>query len=283
MTVRRPGRGGAGFAGVVVAGVTAAGVLVTGCGSGGSGGAGGSDGHPADPGRVVAGAVEGLVAARSSKASTSMEMASGGTRVTIRGEGVYDFTHRTGRLKVVLPKDAAGAEEHLPITELLAPGELYMKNRGAGVPADKWVRVDTASLPDGNLVTGGVTDPMVAAELLRGAGGVTYVGEEDLAGVRVRHYRGTADIRRAASAAGPHARDSLAAAAKGFGSQKAAVPFDAYFDAQGLLRKLRQQFSYVNQGRTVAVASTTLLYGFGVPAAVRLPADRDIYAGKIES
>ncbi|MBD0742011.1 hypothetical protein [Streptomyces sp. CBMA152] len=283
MTVRRQRRGGAGFAGAVVAGVMAAGMLVTGCGEGGSGGAGGSDGRTADPGQVVAGAVDGLVAAHSSKASTSMEMASGGTRVTIRGEGVYDFTHRMGQLKVVLPKDAAGAEEHLPITELLAPGALYMKNRGAGVPADKWVRVDTATLPDGNLVTGGVTDPMVAAELLRGAGGVTYAGEENLAGVRVRHYRGVADIPRAASAAGPHARDSLAAAAKGFGRQKGAVPFDAYFDAQGLLRKLRQQFSYVNQGRTVAVASTTLLYGFGVPAAVRLPADRDIYAGKIES
>ncbi len=31
----------------------------------------------------------------------------------------------------------------------------------------------------------------------------------------------------------------------------------------------------------VAVASTTLLYGFGTPADVRLPADEDIYAGRI--
>ncbi|MFI1177047.1 hypothetical protein [Streptomyces melanogenes] len=287
MTVRWQRRGGAGFAGAVVTGVTAAavaaGALVTGCGAGGSPGAGGADAHTVEPGQVVAGAVDALVAARSSKTSTSMEMAAGGTRVTIRGEGVYDFARRMGQLKVLLPKDAAGAEEHRPITELLAPGALYMKNRGAGVPADKWVRVDTATLPDGNLVTGGVTDPMVAAELLRGAGAVSFVGEEDLAGVRVRHYRGTADIPRAAGAAGPHARGSLAAAAKGFGRSKGAVPFDAYFDAQGLLRKLRQQFSYVNGGRTVAVASTTLLYGFGVPAVVRLPADRDIYAGKIES
>ncbi|GGP94515.1 MULTISPECIES: hypothetical protein [Streptomyces] len=287
MTVRWQRRGGAGFAGAVVTGVTAAavaaGALVTGCGAGGSPGAGGPDAHTVEPGQVVAGAVDALVAARSSKTSTSMEMAAGGTRVTIRGEGVYDFARRMGQLKVLLPKDAAGAEEHRPITELLAPGALYMKNRGAGVPADKWVRVDTATLPDGNLVTGGVTDPMVAAELLRGAGAVSFVGEEDLAGVRVRHYRGTADIPRAAGAAGPHARGSLAAAAKGFGRSKGAVPFDAYFDAQGLLRKLRQQFSYVNGGRTVAVASTTLLYGFGVPAVVRLPADRDIYAGKIES
>ncbi|MFK8910565.1 hypothetical protein [Streptomyces sp. YS-3] len=288
MAMRRQGLGGAGFAGAVVTGVTAAavtaaGVLVAGCAADASSGADGPQGRPAEPGQVVARAADALVAARSSKTSTSMEMAAGGTRVTIRGEGVYDFARRMGRLKVVLPRDAAGAEEHRPITELLAPGALYMKNRGAGVPADKWVRIDTATLPDGNLVTGGVTDPLVAAELLRGSGAVTFVGEEELAGVRVRHYRGTADIPRAAGAAGPHARGSLAAAAKGFGRSKGAVPFDAYFDAQGLLRKLRQHFSYVNEGRTVAVASTTLLYGFGVPAAVKLPAERDIYAGKIES
>lgn len=209
-----------------------------------------------------------------------MEMAAGGTRVTIRGEGGYDFRRRTGRLQVVLPKDAAGTSEHRPITELLTPGALYMKNRGAGVPADKWVRVDTTTLDDGNLVTGGATDPAAAAELLRGARQVTYIGEVDLAGVRVSHYRGVADIAHAARVASPQLRGALAAAAKGFTTDT--VPFDAYLDAEGRLRKVRHQFSFSNQGRTVAVASTTLLYGFGVPVQVALPDRRDIYAGKIE-
>jgi hypothetical protein len=31
----------------------------------------------------------------------------------------------------------------------------------------------------------------------------------------------------------------------------------------------------------VAVASTTLLYDFGAPVDVRLPASKDIYAGQI--
>lgn len=127
-----------------------------------------------------------------------MEMATGGTRVTIRGQGVYDFRKQTGRLKVLLPQDPAGAAEHRPITELLSPGALFMKNRGAGVPADKWVRVETAGLTDGNLVTGGATDPYAAAELLRGARSVTYVGKTEVAGISVRHYRGTADLGTAA-------------------------------------------------------------------------------------
>lgn len=220
------------------------------------------------------------VVAGSAEVRTSMETAAGGTRVTIRGRGTYDFRHRTGRLTVVLPKDATGEDEHRPIIELLAPGALYMMNRGAGVPADKWVRVDTTTLEDGNLVTGGVTDPMAAAELLLGARQVTYVERTELAGVTVRHYRGVSDIGRAAREVSPESRGALAAAAKGFRTHT--VPFDAYLDEQGRLRKVRLRFSFANEGPAVEVVSTTLLYGFGVPVTVRLPDDSDIYTGKIQ-
>ncbi|MFJ1840757.1 MULTISPECIES: hypothetical protein [unclassified Streptomyces] len=216
----------------------------------------------------------------SAEVRTSMETAAGGTRVTIRGRGTYDFRHRTGRLTVVLPEDAAGEDEHRPITELLAPGALYMMNRGAGVPEDKWVRVDTTTLEDGNLVTGGVTDPMTAAELLCGARQVTYLGRTELAGVAVRHYRGVLDIGRAAREASPESRGALTAAAEGFRAH--AVPFDAYLDEQGRLRKVRHRFTFADKGPAVEVVSTTLLYGFGVPVSVRLPDDRDIYTGKIQ-
>ena len=79
---------------------------------------------------------------------------------------------------MVLPKDAAGAEEHRPITELLAPGALYMKNRGAGVPADKWVRVDTTRSAGRQPGHRRRHRPLAAAELLRGARTATYVGED---------------------------------------------------------------------------------------------------------
>lgn len=235
---------------------------------------------PSAPRTTSAGAVTTSSApGTTAKVSTSMETAAGGTRVTIRGRGTYDFRSRSGRLRVVLPQDAVGKEEHLPITELLTPGALYMMNRGAGVPKDKWVRIDTTSLADGNLVTGGATDPMAAAELLLGARGVTYLGESDLAGVTVRHYRGTADIGRAARLAPAPSRGALAAAAKGFRTD--AVPFDAYLDEQGRLRKVRHRFSFANEGPAVEVVSTTLLYGFGVPVSVPLPAGRDIYTGEV--
>ncbi|MGC0402320.1 hypothetical protein RKD27_004964 [Streptomyces sp. SAI-126] len=116
--------------------------------------------------------------------------------------------------------------------------------------------------------------------MLRGTRTATYVGATELAGTEVRHYRGTADLAAAARSAEAN-KGVLAAAAKGFAT--AAVPFDVYLDDQGRIRKIRHRFSFVNGGQpgTVAVASTTLLYDFGVPADVRLPAARDIYAGKI--
>ncbi|EFL40590.1 conserved hypothetical protein [Streptomyces griseoflavus Tu4000] len=200
--------------------------------------------------------------------------------------------HHPGRGRVRLPEAArpargaaaagpGGGTVRLPITELLAPGALFMKNRGAGVPADKWVRVDTGTLSDGNLVTGGATDPFAAAEVLRGTRSAAFVERTEVGGTAVRHYRGTADLGQAARGASDANRKALAAAAKGFATAR--VPFDAYLDDQGRLRKVRHRFSFVNgrQDEPVAVSSTTLLYGFGAPADVRLPEDEDIYAGRI--
>ncbi|MFE9768949.1 hypothetical protein ACFYPC_31295 [Streptomyces sp. NPDC005808] len=272
-----------GRSGRLAAAAAATGLLVGVCVTGCSDGAGvAEDARPgADPVEMVHRSADTLRRTGSAQARTSMEMATGGTRVTIRGEGVYNFAQQRGRLKVLLPQDPAGTTEHRPITELLAPGALFMKNRGAGVPADKWVRVDTAGLSDGNLVTGGATDPYAAAELLRGARTAAYVGRTEVAGTPVRHYRGTADLEVAAKTASEGNRDALKAAAKGFAT--AQVPFDAYFDDEGRLRKVRHRFSFVNgsQKGTVAVTSTTLLYDFGVAADVQLPDSADIFAGKI--
>lgn len=276
--VERQHRGGSG---AVALAATVAGLMVCATGCSGSGAAAENTHTATTPVEVLRQASKNLVQAGSSKAHTSMEMATGGTRVTIRGEGVYDYERQVGRLKVRLPQDPAGAEGHRPITELLAPGALYMKNRGAGVPADKWVRVDTSALSDGNLVTGGATDPFAAAELLRGTRKATYAGRTSVAGTPVRHYRGTADLGEAAKRASDGNRGPLRAAAKGFATDE--VFFDAYLDEEGRIRKLRHRFSFVNgqQENTVAVASTLLLYDFGVPVDVRLPEAGDIYAGKI--
>lgn len=287
MRTQRPGRRSVTATAVAAAWIVCTAVVFAACESGGSPRP--PSGKPPAPGPAVRTAADGLAAAGSSRAATSMLMTSGGTRVVVNGRGTFDYRRHVGRLKVRPP----GA--HAVITQLLAPGALYMKNRGAGVPPGKWVRVDVTALPDGNLVTNGATDPVSAAELLRGARDVTYEGEYAVRapgadGVRTRHYRGTVDLAAAAGAASSRARPQLTAAARGF--SETAVPFDAYIDGQGRLRKVRHRFTFGSGARSqpgrnatggTAVASTTWFHGFGAPVKVVMPDPDDIYAGKIAS
>ncbi|WP_030610342.1 hypothetical protein [Streptomyces sclerotialus] len=256
-----------------------AGLLASGCTTDGAA----ADDAPAGPAPSVLlrQAADSLVRDGTSRVRTTLETTSGGTRVAISGAGRYDYRHGTGRLRLVLPEPAGpDGRVRKPITEIFAPGALYMKNRGAGVPADKWVRVDTTALSDGNLVTGGATDPLAAAELLRGTRRATYAGEERLRGERVRHYRGTADIGVAADAASEGTAPSLAAADEGFTTD--VVPFDAYLDEAGRLRKVRYRFTFANGSpRGTEVTSTVGYTGFGTGAPVRLPHREDIYTGRI--
>ncbi|MFC7219542.1 hypothetical protein ACFQLX_15375 [Streptomyces polyrhachis] len=230
--------------------------------------------HPGgDPVAAVRGSADALSAAGSSRTRTAMELTTGGTRVTVRGSGGFDYAHRRGELTIVLPQ-AVGD----PITELHAPGTLYMKNRGGGIPSDKWLRLDTTRLRDGNLLSNGATDPWTAAELLRGAQRVEYLGAQELDGARVLHYRGETDLARAAQAASPYARGALRAAAEGFAQDT--VAFDAYLDEEGRPRRVRLRFT-PPPGQQGGVASTAEFFAFGRPVDVRLPGAADIYAGTV--
>ncbi|WP_031524469.1 hypothetical protein [Streptomyces sp. NRRL F-5123] len=265
-----------------VAAAWCAAALLAGCGAAHGDTGEAAPAPAADPAVLLRGAADALVRAGSSAVGTSLQMASGGTWVTVTGSGRYDYAHGQGTLTLVLPRDAAGAQEHAPVTELLTPGALYMKNRGAGVPADKWVRVDIAALPDGNLVTGGATDPLVAAQLLRGVLDVRFAGTQDLGGEPVRHLAGTLGIAEAARASGARPPAALSAAAAGFAVGR--VPFEAWLDGAGRLVRMTLRYAYGPARRTVEVVSTTTYSRFGaaVPPPA-LPPAADIWAGKIVS
>ncbi|KAB8158338.1 hypothetical protein FH609_011000 [Streptomyces sp. 3MP-14] len=233
-----------------------------------------------DPLAAVRQAADRLTDSGSSRARTAMRMASGGTEVTIEGEGAFDYARGLGELSVSLPPDPGGDRGAEPVTEVFAPGELFMKNRGAGVPPDKWVRVEVAGVPDGNLVTGGATDPITAFALLRGARSADDLGLTELGGESVRHYRGVTDIALAAEAApSDPTREQLTAAVAGF--TRTEVPFDAYLDEAGTPRRVRHRFSLAQGLRSVEVTSTVTLHGFGVPVDVALPEPGEVYWGAV--
>lgn len=100
MDQRRYGHGSGAF--LMAAATTGLMICATGCTADGPPA---GDARPAtETIRILHRAAAALVDAGTSRATTSMEMATGGTRVTIRGEGVYDYTKQLGRLKVLLPR-----------------------------------------------------------------------------------------------------------------------------------------------------------------------------------
>ena len=291
MRLRRHGAGGVR---AVMPGLLGAALLASVLGSAGcarSQSASGAGSGSAPGPQQVRGAATKLAAVGTSKVRTTMAMSSGGTRVTLDGVGEFDYADGTGRLRVALPPGSSGARpgKRRTVTEVLTPGVLYMKNRGAGVPADQWVRVGTTRVPDGNLVTAGATDPLTAAELLRGAGDIVARGSERRGGVRVWHFSGTASLTGAARRATGPAREQLLTARRGFA--RALVPFDAYLDARGRLREVTHRLSYGPPGRRAAdaerevtpvpVSSTVRLHGFGTPVRITPPPSSAIYPGRV--
>lgn len=243
-----------------------------------------SDRIAMEPGTAVRSVAEVLGRAGSSRVRTLMEVREASGPALIHGTGMFDYRKRLGLLKVTLPAVAPNANAG-PITELVTPGVLYMRNRDPRVPKGAWVRVTTAELTDGNLVINGATDPVLCAELLRGAEQVAMVGSQMVDGVRVRHLRGRADLVAAADRASGVSSTALHAGARSFTVTK--VPFDAFLDDQGRLRKVRQEFTFRSVSSTrkipdeVKVISTTELYDFGRKVEIAAPEHTDVYDVKI--
>ncbi|MYW06453.1 hypothetical protein [Streptomyces sp. SID3343] len=225
-------------------------------------------------------AADVTTSAKSSRTRTTMTMQSDRRVVTLTGEGTFDYVRHVGSLTIDAPKDSGIAG---PLQEILTPDALYMKNAAPGIPKDKWIKLSIAGLGDGNLVSGGGTDPGTSFEILRGVNDdVVLVGTEKLGNDTVRHYKGTLDIRKAHDLTPPEVRGPLAAALKTF--DKAPIPFDAYLDETGRLRKVEEQFAFLmgpsdgaKPAPTTKVVSGAELYDFGVRVDVTVPAEKDIY------
>jgi hypothetical protein len=214
---------------------------------------------------------------------------------TMHGTGQYDFGKQSGTINLTLGNGA--------LEEVLTPAALYMRSAAAptaATPAKPWTRVEADKSSDGNLVSGGAVSPALAFAMLAATEpGVKSVGQDKVRGVPVAHYQGTLDLRQAASAPdsalnsalnpalNPEAgtaskglrpedaaavKKALANAARAFATTK--VPFDAYLDEQGRLRRFVAVFSFAIPGpakSVVQVTSATELFGFGTPVAVATP------------
>ncbi|MBB0232801.1 hypothetical protein FOE67_25755 [Streptomyces calidiresistens] len=162
---------------------------------------------------------------------------------------------------------------------VFGPGEIYLRNRGGEVPPDTWVRVGTAGVPDGNLVTGGATDPATAAALLRGVTHAEDRGRVGADGERWWYHRGTVDPAAAARAVrGLPEQGQFEAVAAGLTGRE--VTFEAWLDDEGLLRRVTYRFGTAEAGAGDLVSTTELL-DFGVPVPVRVPPEGEVADGTV--
>lgn len=199
--------------------------------------------------------------------------------LSMHGSGQFDFGKRIGSLDLTMPSGA--------LNEVMTPSTLYVRRAAAAaVPASAWSQTPTAQVSDGDLISGGATDPSLVFAMLGGVqSGVREVGQDTVRGVPVVHYQGTLDLGQAAAALGGPAsakstnsadavtdKQALTNASQAFTTTK--VPFDAYLDAQGRVRRFVATFAFMENTATKAVAqvtSATELYGFGTPVAVVTP------------
>lgn len=202
----------------------------------------------------------------------------GAQSVTIKGEGSFDYVKDTGTfdLNVGAPGGGGGV-----IRERIVDGLLYISLPGR----PGFYRLDLDSLAGTSL--GASTDPASALSSLRGVSGdIEEVGQEQVRGEPTTHYRGGVDVQKAIAAATGPTKAQLEATLGRSGTDT--VPFDAYVDKQGRLRRYVQELKPQiggqagEQGGAAQAASTTTIevYDFGVPVQVTAPPAAQVQDGK---
>jgi hypothetical protein len=109
------------------------------------------------------------------------------------------------------------------------------------------------------------------------AGAVHYVGQDTVRGTAVAHYTGILDLDSAAAESPDPIRSDLLAASRSF-TQKT-IPFDAYLDAQGDVRRVVAHFTFPAVSPShgeVQIAATTDLYDLDTPVTVSTPPAADL-------
>jgi hypothetical protein len=232
----------------------------------------------ADPVAAVRQAATASSRIGSSAVATSVSMTAAGKTEQFSGTGVYDFNQRIGSITLNVPQEV---NAHGTLDEIVTPTTLFMRPTGS---TGKWVRVDSAKLADGDLISAGYTSPVLAFAMLEGAGAaggtVRYVGQDKVYNVPVAHYSGTLDLVAAAAAASAPVNSALAAASRSFTKQE--VPFDVYLDAKGRVLRFVAHFEFpapAPRKGLVAIVSSTDLYDLGKPVRVTAPPAADVVAG----
>lgn len=189
--------------------------------------------------------------------------------VVLSGEGVFDWKALKGRTTYVIP---VGKVEQ----RLLGGSLFFVLPQQAGV----FFTIPTAEVALTPL--GGTVSPTAQLAALAEVTEAELVGQEEVRDVATTRYRGTyavpAALQRAQGVQRHALRSSLGAAV-----DLPAMPFEAFLDSSGLLRRLTQTVevpaSPTTNGQVLTVTTTLELYEFGLDVIVPGPPAESIRDG----
>lgn len=238
-------------------------VLLAGCSGGSTGSDGDSGAGGKQPAAAVRASVDTTTGAGSSRVVLESTTSLGDRDVVFTAEGAFDAAAGQGQLDFTLP-DGAGT-----IEQRIVGDSIFL-----ALPQQPGVFFELAVSDVAGTSLGSSTDPTAALGGLRGVSDdVEEVGTQEVRGETTTHYRGTYDAQAAVEAAEGLSREILE------GTLGAAdldqVPFDAYVDDEGRLRKLEQVIelpaSEATQGQPVSSRAVLELFDFGTEVTVEAP------------
>lgn len=247
------------------------------CSSGGSGpGAAGATGSTKTV-QAVLNAATTTRDAGTSKIDLGIDTVANGRKVDITGTGAFDYGKGVGELTLTLPKEAGATKAD----EIITKDALYLQV--GQLTKGKYLKVDLGQL-SGVVGQLGGGDPTASLDALQGVSSdVRKTGKEQVRGTDTTHYTGTIDLQRALAKVPPASRQRIQALLSSNGPT--AVPFDAYLDDQGRLRRLvtRVEATAPANGAApaapLAVTTTIDLYDFGTPVSVQVPSPDQVVDG----
>ena len=232
---------------------------------------GGSDGAPGGGGDLAPAAAVRAAADTSgtSKFALTSRTVVTGKPLEITGTGAFDHGSKEGTLTLTLPAgtvDQRVVDDTVYLALSQQPGVFY--------------ELSLAEVQGTSL--GGSTDPSASYAALAAAGDdVEEVGEEELRGADTTHYRGTLDVKKALTTLEGAAKQVAEATLGRAGKDE--LPFDAWVDDEGRLRKYVQDLEVPAGPRTggqpVQSTTTLELFDFGTEVDVQVPPAAQIKDG----
>lgn len=229
-------------------------VLVAGCGAS----SGSAD---------YAGQLRSAASKTNSSGSSRLQLTSSttvqGQHVLITGIGAFDYSSNQGMIDLHLAGAAGG--KGVTIAERITGGNLFLALPNA---PGSFYKIKLSDAAGTSLASG--TDPSSSLSTLAGvSNSVTKVGTETLRGTATTHYRGTIDVKKALTKLTGANHDLVQKSLLANGVT--VLPFDAYLDGQGRLRKFVQHVSVTSKGQKAESTSTVELYDFGTKVVVLEP------------